>query len=63
MELLKLYGISWLLLLGVVSTLYLLGSLGSTEILIVGFAASILNGAGLLVVYPVLLHGEIKEQQ
>ena len=58
MKVLKLYGASWIVIAAMVLMLYQFGSLTSEAILIVGFAASVLTGAGLLVVYPVLLHEE-----
>ena len=59
MKVLKMYCLSWLLLAAVALGAYLAGSLASGAILVLGFAASVLAGSGLLVVYPVLLHEEV----
>ena len=59
MRALKMYGLSWLVLAAVVLAVYLAGSLTSEAIVVLGFAASVLTGSGLLVVYPVLLHEDV----
>jgi hypothetical protein len=59
MKMLKLYGSSWFVIAAIVFVLYQAGNLTSEAILVLGFAASVLTGAGLLVVYPVLLHEDL----
>jgi hypothetical protein len=59
MRMLKVYGLGWALIAAIVGVLYQTDSLTSEAILVLGFAASVLTGSGLLVVYPVLLHEDI----
>lgn len=63
MKTLKLYGAGWIVIAAIVLMLYQFGSLTSEAILILGFATSVLAGAGLLVVYPVLLHEDVGRHQ
>jgi hypothetical protein len=53
------YGLLWLFAAVAGGLLYLTNSFGLTATMVYGFAVSVLAGAGILVVYPALLHERV----
>ena len=51
----RIYALSWILVVGAVGVLHVTDSFTYGTAMILGFVASILAGAGLLVVYPAML--------
>lgn len=62
MFLTKIYGISWLLVVVTAAAMFLTGTLTNVATLILGFIASVLTGAGMLVIYPALMNEDIRGQ-
>lgn len=57
----RIYALSWILVAGAVGVLYLTGSLTYGTVMFSGFITSVLAGAGLLVVYPVLMTEKVRK--
>ena len=55
----KIYGLMCLLVTAVAAALYLIDSFNFATTMILGFIASVLAGAGLLVVYPALMTEDV----
>lgn len=51
----RIYGLIWLFMAAIGAVLYFTGSFNSAATIIYGFIVSILGGAALLVVFPVLM--------
>lgn len=51
----RIYGLMWLFVAAIAGALYLTDSFTFAATMILGFTTSVLAGAGLLVVYPVLM--------
>ena len=59
----KIYAVAWLSVAGLTSLLILTGTLTSAAVVVLGFMASVLAGAGMLVVYPVLMNEDLALQR
>ena len=59
MSLAKIYGVAWLVLVGTALGFIAAGSWSNTVTMVLGFALSVLAGAGILVVYPVMINEEV----
>ncbi len=59
----RMYGLMWLAVAGLAGLLWATGSLTFPAIMVLGFIASVLTGAGLLVVYPAMMHMDLAGQK
>lgn len=59
----RIYAVGWLLLLSLAAVLFFTGTFTSAAVVAVGFIASVLTGAGMLVVYPVLMNEDLRLQR
>ena len=55
----KIYTLMWVLVVTVIAALYLTDSFTFGTTIVLGFTASVLAGAGLLVVYPALMTEDV----
>lgn len=59
----RLYGVMWFLTAAVGGALYLTDSLTFATTMILGFIASVLAGAGILVVYPTMMTEHVSQHR
>jgi hypothetical protein len=60
---LKIYGLMWLLVAAAAGVFYLTDSFTYAVTMVLGFAATALGGAGLLVVYPILMSERVRAER
>ena len=58
----KIYAAAWLVMTAIAAVVFMAGTLTPAATIALGFAASVLAGAGLLVVYPVLMAEDVRMQ-
>lgn len=63
MLLAKVYAIAWLTVIAAALIFIFAQNMTNTVTMILGFAASVLVGAGMLVVYPVVMNEEVASQR
>lgn len=63
MLLAKIYAVSWVLVAGMIGIFYFTDSFTYASAIVLGFITSILGGAGLLVVYPVLMSEDVSSER
>lgn len=59
----RIYGLMWILVVAAAVALYLTSSFSFGMTMILGFTASVLAGAGMLVVYPALMTEDIASER
>jgi hypothetical protein len=55
----RIYGLMWVLIAAVAGVLYLTDSFTFAAIMVLGFIASVLTGAGMLTIYPALMKEDV----
>ncbi len=59
MTIVRIYGLMWILVAATAGILYLTDSFTFAAVMVLGFIASVLTGAGMLTVYPAMMKEDV----